>query len=374
MLKRIDIDNFQSLVDFEWKPERVNLLMGDNGTGKSAVLAVLHRLRRLLLDGEPSPLVFAQATRTRWGSRREQRVEIDLAGRSRLFRYRLCVTQIGSFAGQVLEEELAIDDSTEFTRRLDKMTLTARPSSTYDVDIEGSAIPMLKNVSLAVARFVEQLERLHVLSPRPAAMVSACGYEARTPAPDLSYFASWYRYLAQFRAPEMDEARTALRGVLDGFYGLRFRDSCRAPSRRKLATEWILRDGTKYALDLSELSEGQRALIALYTLLFAAGDEPAAIAIDEPDNFIALTAIQPWLGALSERPALQAILVSHHPDLLNFLAPDSGIVFHRDDAGPTRIERFSAAPDETLTPAELVARGWCPANPELARSRPYRRH
>lgn len=156
----------------------------------------------------------------------------------------------------------------------------------------------------------------------------------------------------------MEEARDALRGVMPGFYGLRLQDSGRSEAGRKLVTEWRLPDGKKITYTFDELSDGQRALIALYTLLYAGGDEPTTIAVDEPDNFVALAEIQPWLGALSERPALQALLISHHPEILNMHALDAGIVFRRDNGGPTRVERFTAEPGETLTPAELIARGW----------------
>ena len=43
----------------------------------------------------------------------------------------------------------------------------------------------------------------------------------------------------------------------------------------------------------SEVSEGQRALIALYMLVYCALTPDRTLLIDEPDNFIALAEIQP---------------------------------------------------------------------------------
>lgn len=38
MLKRLYIDNFRCFVNFEYKPERKQLLLGANGSGKSSLL------------------------------------------------------------------------------------------------------------------------------------------------------------------------------------------------------------------------------------------------------------------------------------------------------------------------------------------------
>jgi len=44
MLKRLYVDNFRCLVNFELRLDRVNLLLGENGTGKTSVFDVLYRL------------------------------------------------------------------------------------------------------------------------------------------------------------------------------------------------------------------------------------------------------------------------------------------------------------------------------------------
>ena len=49
-------------------------------------------------------------------------------------------------------------------------------------------------------------------------------------------------------------------------------------------------------------------------------------------------------------------LISHHPEVINLLAPEYGWRFFRDGLGPTRVERFQPAP--ALSAAETVARGW----------------
>jgi len=85
------------------------------------------------------------------------------------------------------------------------------------------------------------------------------------------------------------------------------------------------------------------------------------ICIDEPENFIALAEIQPWLLDLNDRVedhGGQAILVSHHPELINLLAPEHAVIFSREHGGPVHIEPFRAEALGKLSPAELIARGW----------------
>ena len=48
MFTRIYIDNYKSLVNFDLRLQDLTLLVGQNGTGKTAVLEVVYALRRLL--------------------------------------------------------------------------------------------------------------------------------------------------------------------------------------------------------------------------------------------------------------------------------------------------------------------------------------
>ncbi len=45
MLKRIYIDNFRCLVNFELSVDSINLFLGPNGAGKSAVFDVLRAMQ-----------------------------------------------------------------------------------------------------------------------------------------------------------------------------------------------------------------------------------------------------------------------------------------------------------------------------------------
>ena len=112
--------------------------------------------------------------------------------------------------------------------------------------------------------------------------------------------------------------------------------------------------------DFSELSDGQRQLIVLYTVLEAlrAGLFTTLI-IDEPDNYVSLREIQPWIEALSEicdDLGRQAIVISHHPEVVNRMARGDELWFHRTEGGHVQTAAYPSVPG--LTPAETMARGW----------------
>ena len=146
---------------------------------------------------------------------------------------------------------------------------------------------------------------------------------------------------------------------LDGFQALKF--SSEEDGVRKLRAEFVSPTKKKISYSLSELSEGQRCLIALYMILNFLINRGDTVFLDEPDNFISLREIQPWLLAAEEAADehnSQLILISHHPETLNRWARECGLRFFREKNGQVRTERFRPDKEGKLQAAELIARGW----------------
>ncbi|HXP61950.1 MAG TPA: AAA family ATPase, partial [Dongiaceae bacterium] len=78
MVKRVYVDNFRCLVNFELKLDRVNLLLGLNGTGKTAVFDVLHRLQEFVSGNAKVLAAFPSADLTWWQRSPTQRFELEL--------------------------------------------------------------------------------------------------------------------------------------------------------------------------------------------------------------------------------------------------------------------------------------------------------
>lgn len=110
MLRRIYVDNFRSLVNFEFKPERVTLLVGKNGTGKSTFFDALKTIDRIVvgtsIQGALPPDSLAW-----WDVRRQQLFELELEGPAgERFAYRLKVKHIAHQGAVNIEEALSMNE------------------------------------------------------------------------------------------------------------------------------------------------------------------------------------------------------------------------------------------------------------------------
>ena len=102
-------------------------------------------------------------------------------------------------------------------------------------------------------------------------------------------------------------------------------------------------------------------LIGLYMVLHFVVAKGHTVIIDEPDNFVSVREIQPWLLAAEEaveNSRGQLILISHHPEILNLWSQEHGIRFFREEGGHARTEKFKTDYDGVLQPSEVIARGW----------------
>jgi hypothetical protein len=109
-----------------------------------------------------------------------------------------------------------------------------------------------------------------------------------------------------------------------------------------------------------QLSDGEKLLVALYMVRDAlATGAVQTVLIDEPDNFVGLPELQPWVLAIRELldEDHQAILISHHPEILNSAGEEAGRYLWRDNhTSPTRIGALNVP--EGLSAGEAVTRGW----------------
>ncbi len=85
------------------------------------------------------------------------------------------------------------------------------------------------------------------------------------------------------------------------------------------------------------------------------------VLIDEPENYVSLPEIQPWLMELNDACGggfPQAVLISHHPELIDYLGPECGKWIERDPLGPTRVKDLPKQIEKGLKLSEQIARGW----------------
>jgi predicted ATPase len=364
MLKRLYIDNFRCFVNFEYKPESKQLLLGANGSGKSSLLDAIRALKNFL-EGIDNP--FLSVTRTRWLDLPKQVFEIEaqLDGKPYVYRIENLFTKDAPVA-DVRLERLTVAGQTVFEQvdgTIRFFTSTSNPASSLPWKTTRSALNLARLSTPDVDRFLTWIS-YHLFCFRidayPDAMSDTTDSEDALPEDELENFADWYRHLVQADPEANAEFLRSLEETLDGFLSLQFET---VGSGTRILRANFLQEGEKrVTYSFSELSDGQRYLITLYSLLhFVIAKDSNTVFIDEPDNFVSSREIQPWLisaEAGAEDHHAQLILISHHPEILNQWAREFGLLFTREENGHVRTKPFSAVTDTGLKPAETVARGW----------------
>jgi predicted ATPase len=375
MLTRIYIDNYRCFVNFEFRPQPKQLILGVNGTGKSAFLEVLGQLRNFVVvkRGYRGEGLFTPETLTRWQTLPRQSFELEVTGNGGTYSYTLWIeVQDRQPRARVIKEALDFDGKPLALFQEDQVQLFDDDhiqTANYPFDPVRSALAMVgpRRANSKLTWFKEWLERLYCLRIEPSQMEAEAKGEDEYPEDDLSNFAAWYRHISQEQTGSFIHLHRSLGETLEGFDSLDLKRAgrtariLRAAFSKPSGDDQSAPKKQRLEFDFDELSDGQRALIALYTLLHCAVLPDTTICIDEPDNYLALAEIQPWLFALSDRiddEGGQAILISHHPELINLLAPQHGVLFSRTGGGPVRVEPYRPDALGILSPSEQIARGW----------------
>jgi len=344
----------------------VNLLLGENGTGKTTVFEILYRLQQFVAGNAKVLAVFPSAELTRGQTNAAQRFELELQVGEAHYSYSLLIEHDEDRRkAKIKSETLLLDGKNLFSFQDGQAQLyhddfTPGPHYPFDWTQSGVGVlqPRLDNKKLT--RFRQEVQRLIIVEFQPALMESESREEAATLSRKMENFVSWYRFLSQEHQGAMLAIFPELKRVLPGFNACNLKEAGEA---RVMKVLFDRPNGSGRAIpyDFHELSHGQRMLIALYSLLFGLKDEGMSLFLDEPDNFVALREIQPWLMALTDfagEGIEQAVLISHHPDIINYLASSSGRWFERESNMPARVTDKPKAIVEGLTMAETVARGW----------------
>ncbi|MGA7831335.1 MAG: AAA family ATPase [Terracidiphilus sp.] len=365
MLKRIYIDNFRCFVNFEYKPERKQLLLGANGSGKSSLLEAI-RLFKEFVKGRDIP--FTQSSRTRWQKRPVQVFEIDAElDNGRLpYSYRIEIRYSSKTSAPTVGlERLTLHGSPLFELSEGEMRSYdqgAVQSSFQRGEATESSLHLIAYANSNVRTFLDWMDSIQCIKidAYETKMDETSDSASKYPDYEMEDLPDWYNYLATSDPDGIVRFRDSLREAMPAFLNLRF--STEDDGVRRLRLDFSSPEPEKQPpFSLHELSDGQRCLIALYMILHFLIAKGHTVFLDEPDNFISLREIQPWLLAAEESvedSKGQLILISHHPEILNQWAQEYGLSFFREENGHARTEKFKTDPDGILQPSELIARGW----------------
>ena len=219
--------------------------------------------------------------------------------------------------------------------------------------------------SSRIAKFMDFMRRMTICGLRPSIFRAESLREDPLLSRSGDNFPDWYRHVLQERPDVITPFTDSLRQVIgDGFSGIRLERVGLDARGLMAAFHGFDRsdNSVPYELRFDELSDGQRVLIVLYGLIHFATVQGSACFVDEPENFVALAEIQPWLTALADicgEALPQAVLCSHHPELIDYLGGDCGLLLEREASGAVTARRPQAHHFEGgLKFSELIARGW----------------
>lgn len=375
VINHIYVENYKCLVDFDLRLESTTLLLGANGAGKTAVLDVVYGLRKLLA-GEvkiTDPTAFPPTTLTRWQTHRHQQFRLQAQVGDEVFSYGLRIEHDTTGVSYVAREELLGESGMVlFQCEKGEVQLFRDDGSqgpSYRTDWSESAlarvIPHPTNARLT--SFLNAFRSTVICTVNPYDIRAESSKEGRFLDRYASNFVDWYRHAVQ-ENPRLARAHVeALQSAIVGFDDLHLTQS--GLDTRSLMLRFLTdyegdsQSGGYYWLRFDELSEGQQALIILYGLLHLShGGWGVWLWIDEPDNYVSLREILPWLMAvveMCEDTPSQAIICSHHPEAIDYLGHTQGQILERNASGASSARGVDpGSAGSTLRLSELLARGW----------------
>lgn len=372
VLRRIYVHNYKCLQNFELELQEMVLLLGANGSGKTAVLDVVYGLRKLLSAEAKitDQVAFHPATLTRWQTDPKQVFEIDVEVGEESFRYRLEIEHADDGRhSRVAWESLSAGPTMLFKCEMGDVQLyrdRGSPGPTYKTDWTESALARVvaQPINTRLTAFKDAMRATVVCNIRPALLRAESTREDQLLDRHAENFVDWYRHAVQENPASSVAHVAALREVIDGFNNIHLQQS--GLDSRALMLDFAgdrVSCGANFKLRFDELSDGHRALVALYALLHLRQDTAGVtLLLDEPDNFLALTEIQPWLLELvdlCDESSSQAVICSHHPELIDYLGPDRGVLFVRESSTAVSTRPLEAlVANDGLKLSEQLARGW----------------
>ena len=368
MFKRLYVDNYKCLVNFDLPLQDLTLLLGRNGTGKTSVLDIMFALRELLSGNAriADPGIFPASTLTGWQSRRLQvfEIEVQLAGDALIYRLEIEHAPDRKLARIHKESLTTSDDRPLFRCDHGKVQLYYDNHSegpTYSVNWTESALARVvtREEDTRLTRFLDFMRKVMVCGLYPVNFEPEAANDSAMLDRDAGNFSAWYRHVQLEQPSQVAQFTDALKDVIDGFQEIRLQQV--GLNTRALMVKFA-ENGKGYELRLDDVSDGQRALIALYALVRLAAGLGYTLFLDEPENYVALAEIQPWLMELADNcgdAVPQAVLCSHHPELIDYLGGTHGLLLYRESSGVTKLKNMAdARAEHGLRLSEIIARGW----------------
>jgi hypothetical protein len=346
VISRLYVNNFRCLESFELpiSGQSSVLLIGKNGTGKTAVafaLEILQRIaRRTNRVGElVKPKDF---TLGRMPMRFE--IEVELGGS--VYGYSLCFELPPGFKElRVFEEKLTVDGHPVYTRERANVRLTKtgqQKEASFFLDWHLVALPVVQEQSANDPLFIfrQWLARMIILRPMPGLIRGDSEHETLEPNPQVTDFAAWFSGLLSHAPSAYSRIDAYLKQVMPDLKDIK--NPLIGKDSRSLVVQFSTDHGSA-TIPFEDLSDGEKCFM-ICAVVLAANEAygPVLCFWDEPDNYLALSEVGHFVLALREtfQSGGQFIATSHNPEAISrFSEENTLMLFRRSHLEPPMVRR-----------------------------------
>jgi predicted ATPase len=362
VIRRLSVSNFRCLDTFEINLQRQTLILGVNGMGKSTILDALRFLQVFVGGRRGLREVINASDLTSWTTKSKVEFEIELEIADGTYLYTVEIT-VSRGSSRMLEPEIVLEQL-----QSDGRILFVRDAKTVSVDGQELPFPWPQGQSLLaglgenaigpIGAFKADVQSWLIVRPNAPFMYEEGDQITGPPNRHLVDIVGWYQALAQ-NGRWVNVLTGLLKEIWDDFEFVSIAPGSRKGNTLLFYFKSKFEDSTE--LSFKQLSDGERMLLALYMIVAKMKtDKSTTVIIDEPENYIALPEIQPWIieASANLNGRNQLIVASHHPEIVNSLGDSESLFLTRNShSDGTRVREIGLF-DSELSLAEYMARGW----------------
>lgn len=308
VITRLYVDNFRCLTNFEIELREAAIFLGTNGSGKGTVLDVLRKVQQLVVGKEKLEHVFSRDDLSLLQTSARQSIVLDLSIGDSEYRYSLTIGHQRERGQMRIETEILTCNGDPLFHFEDGDAQlfwddhSKGPSYPFDWSQSGVGHLYERHDNKKLSRLKRELASIVIVRPCPVLFESETRSEDAFLDTTMRNFAGWYRYVAQENMGGVAELFKVLAEVMPGFDSLVLSESGENSRALKAVFHAGASEGSKRRYGFHQLSDGQRSLIAMYSLLYLTGDRKVSLFIDKPDNYLSLREVQPWVANARRKP------------------------------------------------------------------------
>ena len=271
MLKRFYADNFRCLTNFELELDEANVFLGANGTGKTSVLEVLRKIQDLIARGRRVGEAFSVRDLSLGQDRNTQRFGIEACIERQSYRYELTVEHDRNHGKMRISKEVLEHDGRPIfelkmgeAQLYDDNYVPVPNTFPFDWTLSGVGTLYERPNNRNLTRLKKEIANYIIVSSRPPVIAPETRSADEFLEPLLENFVGWFNRYSQENMGSIKALFKALRGSLPGFKSIRVRQS--GETSHALKAEFVKSSDNTVEYGFDQLSDGQRALIVLYSL------------------------------------------------------------------------------------------------------------